>query len=147
MTGWLIVRTGHGPRRFVDEYTQSAWIGVRLSTSYFQVKIVGYENEGEVTVVKIEGNLDTQTSPEAQDELNRLMDEGSQKLLLDFADLAYISSSRLRVLLAVAKRLAPDAGEMRICNLNDVVNEVFEISGFSTILKVFPSNSEALEGF
>jgi anti-anti-sigma factor len=51
------------------------------------------------------------------------------------------------VLLAVAKRLAPDAGEMRICNLNDVVNEVFEISGFSTILKVFPSNSEALEGF
>jgi len=36
---------------------------------------------------------------------------------------------------------------MRICNLNDVVNEVFEISGFSTILKVFPSDSEALEGF
>ncbi len=45
-------------------------------------------NEGEVTVIKIEGNLDTQTSPEAQDELNRLMDEGSHKLLLDFADLA-----------------------------------------------------------
>ncbi len=104
-------------------------------------------SEGEVTVVKIEGNLDTQTAPEAQDELNRLMDEGSKKLLLDFADLAYISSSGLRVLLAVAKRLAPDEGEMRICNLNDVVNEVFEISGFSTILKVFPSDSEALEGF
>ncbi len=104
-------------------------------------------SEGEVTVVKIEGNLDTQTAPEAQDELNRLMDEGSQKLLLDFADLAYISSSGLRVLLSVAKRLAPDEGEMRICNLNDVVNEVFEISGFSTILKIFPSDSEALEGF
>ncbi len=72
-------------------------------------------SEGEVTVVRIEGNLDTQTSPEAQAELNRLMDEGSQKLLLDFADLTYISSSGLRVLLAVAKRLAPDAGEIRIC--------------------------------
>jgi len=104
-------------------------------------------SEGEVTVVKLEGNLDTQTSPEAQEELNRLMDEGSQKLLLDFAELAYISGSGLRVLLTVAKRLAPDEGEMRICNLNDVVNEVFEISGFSTILKVFPSDSEALEGF
>jgi len=102
---------------------------------------------GEITVIKIEGNLDTQSSPEAQDELNRLMDEGSQKLLLDFSDLAYISSSGLRVLLTVAKRLAPDEGEMRICNLNDVVNEVFEVSGFSTILNVFPSNSEALEGF
>ena len=104
-------------------------------------------SEGEITVVKIEGNLDTQTSPEAQDELNRLMDEGSQKLLLDFSELAYISSSVLRVRLTVAKRLAPDEGEMRICNLNDVVNEVFEISRFSTILKVFPSDSEALDGF
>jgi len=36
---------------------------------------------------------------------------------------------------------------MRICNLNDVVSEVFEISGFSKILKVFPSDSEALEKF
>jgi anti-anti-sigma factor len=109
-----------------------------------QLKI---RNEGEITVVKIEGNLDTQTSPEAQDELNRLMDEGSQKLLLDCVDLAYISSSGLRVLLTVAKRLVPAEGEMRICNLNDVVNEVFEISGFSTILNVFPTDSEAIDGF
>ncbi len=104
-------------------------------------------SSGEVTVVKIDGNLDTQTSPNALDELNRLMDEGSRKLLLDFSDLDYISSAGLRVLLAVAKRLAPDEGEIRICNSNDVVNEVFEISGFSTILKIFPSDSEALEGF
>jgi len=73
------------------------------------------------------------------------MDEGSRKLLLDFSRLDYISSAALRVLLAVAKKLTPNEGELRICNPNDVVNEVFEISGFSTILKVLPSDSEAIE--
>jgi anti-anti-sigma factor len=75
------------------------------------------------------------------------MDEGSRKLLLGFSRLDYISSAALRVLLAVAKRLVPNEGELRICNPNDVGNEVFEISGFSTILKVLPSDSESLEGF
>ncbi len=75
------------------------------------------------------------------------MDEGSTKLLLGFSRQDYISSAALCVLLAVAKRLAPNEGELRIRNPNDVGNEVFEISGFSTILKVLPSDSEALEGF
>ena len=92
-------------------------------------------SSGEVTVGKIEGSLDTQTSSEAHGELDRLMDEGSRKLLLDFSSLDYISSAGLRVLLAVAKRLAPDEGEMRICNPNDVVNEVFEIVKADVITK------------
>ena len=75
------------------------------------------------------------------------MDEGSRKLLLGFLRLDYISSAALHVLLAVAKRLAPNEGELRIYNPNDVVNEVFKISGFSTILKVLPSDSEAIERF
>ena len=51
-----------------------------------------------VTVIKIEGNLDTQTSTEAQEELDRIVDDGARKLLIDFADLAYISSAGLRIL-------------------------------------------------
>ena len=100
-----------------------------------------------VTVIKIEGSLDTQTSTEAQQELDRIVADGARKLLIDFAELAYISSAGLRVLLATAKKLSADQGEMRMCNMNDVVNEVFEVSGFSTIFKVFQTDSEALAGF
>jgi anti-sigma B factor antagonist len=100
-----------------------------------------------VTVIKIEGSLDTQTSSEAQEELDRLVDDGARKLLIDFAELAYISSAGLRVLLATAKKLHTDQGEMRMCNMNDVVSEVFEVSGFSTIFKVFPTDSEAMAEF
>jgi anti-anti-sigma factor len=100
-----------------------------------------------VTIIRLEGNLDTQTSTEAQEELERIVDDGARKLLIDFADLAYISSAGLRVLLVTAKKLGTDQGEMRMCNMNDVVREVFEVSGFSTIFKVFPTDSEAMSGF
>jgi anti-sigma B factor antagonist len=50
-------------------------------------------------------------------------------------------------LLATAKKLGGGGGALRVCGLNETVAEVFEISGFSTILNVFPSETEALVGF
>ena len=66
---------------------------------------------------------------------------------MNFEKLDYISSAGLRVLLAAAKQLKGIDGELRICSLNEVVREVFDISGFTTIFKVFGSESEALDGF
>ena len=100
-----------------------------------------------VTVVEMEGNLDTNSSVDAQDHINALMDEGATKLLADFTKVDFVASSGLRVLLATAKRLGGSAGSLRICGLNEAVNEVFEISGFSTILDVFPTRDDALQGF
>jgi len=61
--------------------------------------------------------------------------------------LDYISSAGLRVLLATAKKLKAIGGELRVCSLNEIVTEVFDISGFDLILTVLPSESEALDGF
>jgi anti-sigma B factor antagonist len=102
---------------------------------------------GGVTVVHFEGNLDTNTAPEAQEHLDDLASQGVEKILVDFESLDYISSAGLRVLLATAKKLRGSGGNLRLCNLNETVAEVFEISGFSTIFAVFPSEAEALEGF
>ena len=104
------------------------------------------ETQG-VTVVRFEGNLDTNTAPQAQETLDDLAGQGVGRILVDFAALDYISSAGLRVLLATAKRLRGRGGNLRLCNLNETVAEVFEISGFSTIFAVFGSESEALEGF
>ncbi len=108
---------------------------------------ISSREEGGVTVVGVEGNLDTNTAPDAQQHLDGLQDDGVQKILVNFADLDYISSAGLRVLLATAKRLGGSGGSLRICGLNETVNEVFEISGFSVILSVFGNEAEALEGF
>ena len=110
------------------------------------MKISHDERDG-VAVIRFEGNLDTNTAPEAQDTLDGLVAGGTTKVLVDFEALDYISSAGLRVLLATAKKLRGSGGNLRLCSLNETVAEVFEISGFSTIFAVFPSEAEALEGF
>jgi anti-sigma B factor antagonist len=100
-----------------------------------------------VSVVRLEGNLDTNTSTDAQGSLNQLIDGGASKVLVNFASVDFVSSAGLRILLATAKKLSGSGGNLRISNLNETVSEVFEISGFSTILDVFGSEEEALRGF
>jgi anti-sigma B factor antagonist len=100
-----------------------------------------------VAVVTIEGNLDTNTSPEAQQHFDALLEEGTGKILVDCEKVDYMSSAGLRVLLATVKRLTGAGGSLRISGLNETVQEVFEISGFSTIFAVFPDRDSALAGF
>jgi anti-sigma B factor antagonist len=102
---------------------------------------------GAVSVVHCEGRLDTNTSTEAQEHLLKLIEGGASKILIDLGQVDFVSSAGLRVLLATAKRLGGSGGSLRVCSLNETVNEVFEFSGFSTILSVFPSEEEALKDF
>ena len=67
--------------------------------------------------------------------------------MVNFEKLDYISSTGLDVLLKAAKQLKGNSGELRICSLNEFVQEVFEISGFCTILSVLNSESDALSRF
>ncbi len=102
---------------------------------------------GDVRAVRITGNLDTQTSAVAQEQLTQLIDNGAKKVLVDFENLNYISSSGLRVLLVAAQRLEDTSGQLRICNPNTIVREVFDTSGFTEIIPVYGSQAEALDGF
>lgn len=106
---------------------------------------IAVSDVGEVKVLRFEGKLDTKTSPDAQVVLTEVIEQGAGKILINFEKLAYISSAGLRVLLAAAKQIKEGSGELRICALNDVVREVFEISGFDTILAVTRTEPEALE--
>lgn len=102
---------------------------------------------GDVSVLDFAGNLDTNTSPAAESEVSRLLDEGCKHILFNFSALNFISSSGLRILLATAKKLKIDNGKMVVCSLNDVVQEVFDISGFASILNLEATEEEALASF
>jgi anti-anti-sigma factor len=100
-----------------------------------------------IAVLRFEGNLDTGTAPDAEEALNSLLAGGTSKIVLDFTSLDYISSAGLRVLLASARTLRGGGGDLRLFGLNETVSDVFEISGFSTILAVFDAEDEALQDF
>jgi anti-sigma B factor antagonist len=108
---------------------------------------ISTSESGDVRILSFQGNLDTNTAPDAESEINGLIDGGAQKLLVNFEKLDYISSAGLRVLLATAKKLKASSGDLKICCLNQTVQEVFDISGFSTILSVASSEEEALGAF
>jgi len=97
----------------------------------------------DIHIVAIAGSLDSTTSPEAQKALDTIL-TGAKKVAMDFTALDYISSAGLRVLLGAAKKLRASGGTLRMFGLNQSVREVFEISGFSSILSVYPSEAEAL---
>lgn len=108
---------------------------------------VSTRTQGEVSILAISGSLDSMTSPQAQQAVDALVAAGARKVAVDCTALDYISSAGLRVLLGLAKQLAAKGGALRTFGLNQSVREVFEISGFATIFRVFGSEQEALAGF
>ena len=91
-------------------------------------------DENELTLA-IEGRIDTITSQELEKEINDEMGK-FDSLILDFADVEYISSAGLRVLIATQKKVKAENNQMTIKNVNDTVNEIFRMSGFDKILKI-----------
>ena len=89
---------------------------------------------GTTLEVALEGRLDTMTAPELEAELIGSM-EGAESLVLDFSKLDYISSAGLRVLLAAHKAMNAKGG-MKVTHVNEIVREVFEVTGFSDILTI-----------
>ena len=84
--------------------------------------------------IALEGRLDTMTSPELEAELHRSL-EGADSVVFDFSKLDYISSAGLRVLLATHKQIVGKGG-MKVTNVNEIVQEVFEVTGFADILNI-----------
>lgn len=101
------------------------------------------EKEG-VQIVHLKGNLDTNTSPFAEDSFKEILEGGATRVLADFSELDYISSAGIRVLLSTAKKLQ-GKGQFGIFNLNQQVKEVLEMTGLAgLVFKIYESEDEAL---
>lgn len=95
---------------------------------------VDKELKGSTLLVKVAGRLDTMTSPELEKELSGQL-AGVEELIFDLADLEYVSSAGLRVILANYKLMSKQ-GSMIVRNVSDEIMEVFELTGFTDILNI-----------
>ena len=89
---------------------------------------------GKELTIALEGRLDTVTSPSLESELKSSL-EGVEKLVMDLAQLQYISSAGLRVLLS-AQKIMNAQGCMIVRNASEDVREIFDVTGFSDILSI-----------
>ena len=90
--------------------------------------------DGKNLTLKLEGWLDTVTSPELKTALDGVLD-GIDSLTLDFADLEYISSAGLRVLLTAHTAMARKGG-MKLLHLNEEIKDTFAVTGMAPFLHI-----------
>jgi len=109
------------------------------------VRKMEIRTESDVTVAIILPRFDASNANEIEMVLQGLISKGVKKLVCDFSQTVYIASAGLRVLLSAAKSLQKSGGQIFIVSMKPFVHEVFEISGFSQIFKVYASQDEALQ--
>jgi anti-anti-sigma factor len=96
-------------------------------------------------IIAVTGRMDAVTAPEFENRMLDWIDAGETQLIVDLGGLEYISSAGLRSILTIAKNLKTKQGKLVLCALRDTVKEVFEISGFSTIIPVCESVDVAVK--
>lgn len=106
---------------------------------------IGTAKEKNTVVVSVKGKIDAVTAPEFEKTLANMIAEGENAFLLDFSGLEYISSAGLRSILSTAKQLKPKGGNLIFSGLKGPVKDVFKISGFGTIFKIFETREDALK--
>ena len=95
---------------------------------------VSVNKDGDTYTVLVDGRLDTLTSPQLDEEINKII-EGAKKLIFDLDKLAYISSAGLRVLLGAAQQM-DGKGEMILIHVSEAIREIFDVTGFIQIFNI-----------
>jgi len=104
-----------------------------------------YYKENNNLIVRVSGKLDTINAPEFGKILQNLLEEKPKSCLLDFTDLHFLSSSGLQVLLAGAKISKKEHINFAVFGMNEMINDVFCMSGFDRFIQSYASKEEALK--
>jgi anti-sigma B factor antagonist len=128
-------KSGVGSVVFVGRYAQEAPMKIETRKIH------------DVLVVDMGGSLDSTSSGEAGDRIANIAKGEHKRVLLNLAELEYVSSAGLRVILRGAKLLQGKRGELKICNVKGPVRDVLETSGFKSLIKVYDTEQEAFSAF
>ena len=103
------------------------------------------ERDNGVLTVKVQGRVDGTNANEFQEEIRAALEDGDKAVLLDMAELSYISSAGLRSVLMIAKMMEKSNKPFMIHSLSAPIQDVFEISGFDKIINISDSPEQALK--
>jgi len=105
------------------------------------------DSEGDFAVIHLEGAVDAHTAPQFEEAVQKVIDEGQNKIVVDCEKLSYISSAGLGVFMGFVEELREAGGDIKICGLTEKVKQPFEILGFETLFHFCPDVVQAKEKF
>jgi anti-sigma B factor antagonist len=108
---------------------------------------ITFREESAAVVSLITGSIDGLTSDALQAALSGALNKGQNRIVADFSGVDYTSSAGLRVILATVKEARRSGGDFRLAAVRPAVMRVLEMSGFSSIVKIFPDADAALASF
>jgi anti-sigma B factor antagonist len=111
-----------------------------------EMKISNFRKD-DILILKLTGRLDTETSPSLEERLEKDLETGDRNIILDLADVTFMSSQGLRVILTGAKRADAAGGKLVVCSAQGTVATVFKITGVYKILTICPAYPEAAAVF
>ncbi|HSX37515.1 MAG TPA: STAS domain-containing protein [Chlamydiales bacterium] len=96
-------------------------------------------------ILRLDGRIDTTTSPALSQKIETLIEEGHHLIALDCEYVHYLSSAGMRVLLSKSRELHAKKGVFALFSVTIEVEEVLKMTGFDRILHIFPTETEALQ--
>ena len=100
-----------------------------------------------IKVFHLMGRLDSNTSQKLEDELFWAISDGSNKILVDFENLDYISSAGIRVVFEAHHTLLREDGHVILCSMQKYIREIFKTTGIDTFVPILDTMDQALEAF
>jgi len=102
------------------------------------------EESGKIQVVYLSGKIEGTTAEMFGRDMGEIIASGNRQVLLDLAGVSYINSAGLRVILVTTKSLKKPGDRYALCGLSEEVRRIFELAGFTRILRVYPTVEDAL---
>ena len=106
---------------------------------------ISQKEENGIVSIAIKGRLDADSSLEAEKVVKDVLGGETNRLLFNLGELEYLSSAGLRVLLSAAKEMRRRDGKIVLCELNEFVKEIFEVSGFQSLIPITDSVESGIE--
>ncbi|NPV66917.1 MAG: STAS domain-containing protein [Anaerolineae bacterium] len=100
-----------------------------------------------VTLLEVSGRIDSTNANELGEALNAAIDSGRTQIVLDLANVDYMSSAGLRELVSALKKVKRGTGDLRLASVSGRVLEVLELAGLDTIFEIYPTQVEAVGSF
>jgi len=104
-------------------------------------------DKGDISVINVSGYLDAHTAPTLENNFTDLIDQNKFKIIVNFQDLAYISSAGLGVFMAYIEKIRDNSGDIKLTNMNEKVYNIFDLLGFPLLYEIFKTEDEALKKF